>query len=289
MKTDVYSLVTDRILSMLEEGQIPWQKPWSGTFDGAISRSTGKPYSLLNQMLLGKEGEYLTFKEVQRLGGKIKKGSKGNMVVFFKQVAITESEKNEDGEMVEKKKNIPLLRYYYVYHIDDCEGIEPKYNKEEVKSNLSPVKEAEKVLEDYYGRESVKLFVEKSDRAYYSPSNDEVHIPLMEQYKIVEEYYSTAFHETAHSTGHESRLKREFGSFFGSDQYSKEELVAEMSAAYLCNYCGLDNEKAFRNSVGYIQSWSKALRSDKKLIVSAASKAEKAVKYILTGSADPSK
>ena len=125
--------------------------------------------------------------------------------------------------------------------------------------------------------------MELSNRAFYSPSEDSVTVPAMEQYDIVEEYYSTLFHETTHSTGHASRLNRDMTGHFGSDSYSKEELVAELGAAFLVQKCGMDSAKAFKNSVAYIQSWSKKFKEDKKLIVSAASKAEKAVKFILTG------
>ena len=186
-------------------------------------------------------------------------------------------------EIKEEEKLIPVLRYYTVFHEEDCEGIPMKGDKEEPKSALTPVEEAEKVVNGYYGREACKLHVELSNRAFYSPSEDSVTVPAMEQYDIVEEYYSTLFHETTHSTGHSSRLNRDMTGHFGSDSYSKEELVAELGAAFLVQKCGMDSAKAFKNSVAYIQSWSKKFKEDKKLIVSAASKAEKAVKFILTG------
>ena len=279
---DAYTLVTNKILEMLDAGIIPWRKPWRGGLEGAISYSTGRPYSLINQFLLGKEGEYLTWKQITDLGGKVKKGAKSHFVVFFKMFVSKEFKKNDEGEMVEEEKRIPVLRYYTVFHIEDCEGIQSKLGEKPV-CTLKPVEQAEKVVSDYYGRETCKLNVEISDRAFYSPSGDYVTVPKMEQYDIVEEYYSTLFHETVHSTGHSSRLNRDMTGHFGSESYSKEELVAEMGAAFLCNHCQIDSDKAFKNSVGYIQGWAKELRKDKKLIVSAAAKAEKAVKYILTG------
>jgi len=284
--TDVYELVTARVLEQLEAGVIPWQKPWHGGLEGALSYATGKPYSLLNQFLLPKEGEYLTFKQVQDAGGKVKKGAKSYMVVFFKMFPTKDFRKKKDEEgnetMEEDVKMIPVLRYYNVFHIEDCEGISPKHDTKPV-CTLKPVEQAEKVIADYYGREKCTLNLEISDKAFYSPKSDSVTCPKMEQYEIVEEYYSTIFHETGHSTGHVSRLNRELGGMFGSDKYSKEELVAEMVSAFLCQKCGLDSDKAFKNSVAYIQGWAKKLEGDKKFIVSAASKAEKAVKYILTG------
>ena len=279
---DTYELVTNRILEMLDKGIVPWQKPWCGGLDGAVSYSSGKPYSLLNQFLLGRTGEYLTWKQICDLGGSVKKGSASNFVVFFKMIVTSEYKKNDKGEMEEVVKKIPVLRHYSVFHISDCEGIESKMEKR-LNTDLKPVDEAEKVVSDYFGRESCRLDVINTNRACYSPSADRVQVPLMEQYKIVEEYYSTLFHEMTHSTGHSSRLAREFGSFFDNEAYSKEELIAEIGSAFLCNKCGLDSEKAFTNSVAYIKSWAKALKQDKFLIVSAASKAEKAVRYILTG------
>lgn len=283
---DAYQIVTNRILEMLDAGEIPWNKPWHGGLEGAISYSTGKPYSLLNQFLLPKAGEYLTFNQVKALGGKVKKGAKSHLVVFFKLFISKDYKKNSEGEMEEEVKKVPVLRYYYVFHIEDCEGVKSKI-ADKPKKVLSPVEEAEKVLSDYYGRETVKFEAKISDKAYYSPSGDYVVVPALEQYESVEEYYSTAFHETVHSTGHSSRLNRDMEGHFGSQDYSKEELVAEMGSAFLLNHCELDSPKVTKNNAAYIQGWAKKLRSDKKFIVSAASKAEKAVKYILTGERPP--
>ena len=150
--TDVYELVTSRVLEQLENGVIPWQKPWHGGLEGAISYTTGRPYSLLNQLILGKEGEYLTFKQVKELGGKVKEGAKSQMVVFFKLYPTKDfrKKKNEQGEeeMEEVQKMIPVLRYYNVFHIDDCEGVKSKLNGEKPVCTLKPVEQAEKVIAD---------------------------------------------------------------------------------------------------------------------------------------------
>lgn len=279
---DVYQKVTDRILEMMSQGIIPWNKPWHGGLDGAISYTTGKPYSLLNQLLLGREGEYLTFKQVEAAKGKVKKGAKSQMVVFFKQIAYKEYEKNDKGEMEEVTKTVPVLRYYNVFHIEDCEGIQSKLPEKPV-CTLSPIESAEKIVNTYYEREACTLHIQKSDRAFYAPALDSVTVPLLEQFDSEAEYYSTLFHETTHSTGHKSRLNRQEiqEGFFGNDPYAKEELVAELGAAFLCHTAGIDCEKATKNSAAYIQSWSKRFKEDKRLIVSAASRAEKAVRFIL--------
>lgn len=283
MGDSVYKMVTDRIIKELEKGEIPWRKPWTGVRTGAYSRSTGKPYSLLNQLLLGKAGEYLSFKQVTDAGGKIKKGEKSSFVVFWKPLPVTE--KNKDGKEV--KKIVPFLKYYKVFHIDQCEGIEPKYKEAQLK-DFDPIEEAEKILAEYSLREHVPIINEKGNRAYYSPTLDEIHLPLKEQFMDSAEYYSTAFHESVHSTGHESRLNRITATaHFGNEEYSKEELCAELGSAILMNEVGIETPASFKNSTAYVQSWLNALKNDCRMIVTAAGKAEKAVKLILNIKEEP--
>ena len=278
MSINVYQIVTDRIIAELEKGIIPWERPWTGVREGAYSRATGRPYSLLNQMLLGRPGEWLTYKQAQEACGQVRKGEKGSIVVFWKIDAKAEKDK-DTGEL--KVRKIPILKYYHVFHIDQCDGIEPK-NKESVFTPLDSVEEAERVLNDYSARCHVPIIHEKSNRAFYRPSADEIHLPLMEQFTRQAEYYSVAFHESVHSTGHKSRLNRlDDNSRFGNEIYSKEELVAEIGAATILNELGIETDSSFRNSAAYIQSWLHALKDDPKMIVSAAGKAEKAVKLIM--------
>ena len=272
---DIYKEITDRIITQMEEGIIPWQKPWIAC-GKAISRSTGKPYSLLNQMLLGRPGEYLTFKQCQEAGGKVKKGEKSSMVVFWKWI---EQENEETGE----KKEVPFLRYYNVFHIDQCEGVTAKHTTETAfPDGAEPLEAAQDIIYDYLSREGVKLSHEEGDRAFYRPATDEVVLPIRKQFVSTAEYYSTVFHELTHSTGHPSRLNRlTRPSFFGTEDYSKEELVAEIGAATLINHVGLETSTSFRNNAAYIQNWLAVLKDDKRFIVSAAGKAEKAVALIL--------
>lgn len=274
----VYQMVTDRIISELEKGIIPWKRPWTGTKAGAISGTTGKPYSLLNQMLLGKPGEWYTFNQVKQLGGMVRKGEKASLVVFWKQIPVKE-ETTETGET--KGKLVPMLRYYYVFHVDQCEGIEPKIIDP---GALDPATDetADSIIADYLNRSGVTLEHRKGDEAFYRPADDCVVLPLREQFQGMAEYYSTVFHELTHSTGHSSRLNRLTGkAFFGNEEYSKEELVAELGAAALVNHVGIETGGSFRNSAAYIQSWLRVLRNDSRFIISASGKAEKAVNYIL--------
>lgn len=252
----------------------------------AINYVTRRPYSLVNQWLLLEPGEYLTFKQVTALGGKVKKGSKSRFVVFFTKVAYTV--KNErTGE--DEERSYPLLRYYNVFRLADCEGIQSKIEKPEAGSvvELPLCDEADAAISDYVFSQPTLSFQndKPSDRAYYSPADDKVVVPMRSQFDEMAEYYSTAFHELTHSTLTESRCNRKQdgagASFFGSKAYSREELVAEMGAAMLCSNFGIDCEKAFKNSVAYLQSWVRELKNDAKAIVVAAGKAEKAVRYIL--------
>ncbi len=219
---DIYSAITDRIIAALESGVIPWHKPWVGGSSGCISFSTGKPYSLLNHILLGGiSGEYITFKQATLAGGHVRKGEKSKMVVFWKPF---EKENEETGE-VEKHF---FLRYYNVFHLSQCEGIAPRWAVSvNPSSDLEPDTAADAIVKRYIERSGVRLTVTESDRAFYRPSTDEVIVPQLSQYQNVAEYYSTLFHELTHSTGHHSRLNRIADiAAFGSHEYSREELVA---------------------------------------------------------------
>lgn len=280
MSINVYELVTNRIIEQLENNIVPWEKPWSGTLDSAFNRVSKKPYSILNQMLLKYDGEYASFKQWKDLGGHIRKGEKSEMVVFWKMYPI--KEKQDDG--TEIIKTIPLLKYINVFHISQVDGVEPL--KQKVTHDIEPIDKAEKILNDYWNREHITVEHIKGDKAFYSPMFDKIQLPLFEQFKDANEYYSTAFHESVHSTMKTSRCNRQEDRkgkvvSFASDEYSKEELCAEVGSAQLMNIVGIETTKSFRNSTAYIQSWLKVLRNDNKFIVSASSKAEKAVNYIL--------
>ena len=277
-KANVYEMVTARIIAELEKGNIPWEKPWTGTQTGAFNRISKKPYSLINQMLLIHTGEYATFKQWADLGGHVRKGEKSEIVVFWKILEKEETDKDTGEKEIRK---IPMLRYYNVFHISQVEGVKPLAKPFE---DVKPIEEADKVIADYVKRENIDFEECASNQAYYSPSFDRVVVPMKQQYKNINEYYSTTFHELTHSTGHKNRLNRlQNGAVaaFGSETYSKEELVAEIGSASLMNLLGIETPKTFRNSAAYIQSWLKDLRNDNKFIVSASSKAEKAVNYII--------
>ena len=276
-KFDIYEMITERVIAEMEKGEIPWKKPWFNVNDGAFSHRDGRCYSLLNQIMLGNNHEYVTWKEIQNEKGKLKKGAKAKQVVFWSILEKTDTDK--DGKEV--KKSIPFLRYYNVFDIADTD-LKPRERKV---GKAEEVPKAEKVVKDYIDRSGVKLTrTRNSDRAFYSPLTDSITVPCKKQYDVTSEYYSTLFHEMTHSTGHPSRLARftDTGSAaFGSEEYSKEELVAELGAASLTNYCKLEVPESFNNSVAYLENWLGALKNDKKLIVSATSRAQKAIDLIL--------
>lgn len=293
-QNDIYAQITGAIIKELENGTVPWHKPWqNGEFRGCISHTSGKPYSMLNQWLLGnRAGEWLTFGQIQKEGGKVKQGEKASFVVFWqftdvtKKVTEVDDETGEEIERLKVVKKYPLLKGYNVFHIDQCEGIKARFKNKAKTFDHTPVEIAEEIVNGYANREALKLEIKDINHACYYPTLDRVEIPMRKQFKEGAEYYSTLFHELTHSTGHASRLNRPeitHVNFFGSEDYSKEELVAEMGAAFLCQSAKIECEKAFKNSAAYIAGWLRALKNDKKLVVVAAAKAEKAAEYIMTG------
>ena len=298
---DIYQEVTDRIIAQLEKGVIPWRKPWKvsgiaikGATDItrlAFNRITKTAYSPLNQMLLSHVGEYASFKQWQELGGTIRKGAKAEIVVFWKWLDVTKTEKSENENEPDKviRARIPYLHYYQVFHISDVIGVKPldfkNVKPEDVTENEFDVSEqAENIIQEYASRENLKIMFEGNE-AYYSPMLDYVKIPERFKFgKNTAEYYSTIFHELTHSTGAKHRLDRlSRTAYFGSTDYSKEELVAEIGASGMLFLLNVETESSFKNSTAYIQSWLEQLRNDKKLIVHASSQAEKAIRYIFNG------
>ena len=292
---DIYETVTNRIIAELEKGIIPWHKPWKTSSPKvstqadlqsvAFNRITKTAYGALNQMLLSRTGEYASFKQWKDLGGSIKLGAKAEMVVFWKWIDKTET----DSETSEPKiVHIPFLKYYNVFHIDDITGVEPLTVadlKETPTQGFESAQTAEDIISHYSERERLSILY-RGNQAYYSPMQDHIVIPERFKFGKSAEFYSTVFHEITHSTGAKHRLDRltENGlAMFGNEAYSKEELVAEIGASGMLSILGLETPSSFTNSTAYIQNWLQALRNDKRLILSASSRAEKAIDYILNG------
>jgi len=274
---DVYQIVTNQILAQLEKGVIPWRKTWT---DSGIPKNliTKKPYRGLNVWLLASLGYaqnyFLTFQQLKEAGGTIKKDEKPYIVVFYKWL---EAENQKDGEERLKK---PLLRYYKVYNIAQCDGIKNELMSPVLKPN-HPIEECKFIVESM---PNLPLILFRNDDAYYHPEGDYINMPTIDRFESSEAYYATLFHEIIHSTGHKSRVgRREVmeKTRFGSEQYAIEELTAECGACYLQSIAGL-KESVGDNSTAYIQHWLAVLRKNPRMIVFAGSQAQKAVDYILT-------
>ena len=285
----VYEKINSIVIDALNKGICPWHQPWVNKGNnGYISRS-GHAYSYLNSILLmaqGKPcGEFITLKQANAEGGKIKKGAKSAIVTFYTRLVVEDmngaTEIDENGNEKPKTRVIPLLKYYHVFHIDDVEGLEAKHFGKDSGKVVEPIAAAEEVLQAYLNSEGAPTFAEGGDEAFYSPLRDHVQVPLRAQFKSAEEYYSTAFHESVHSTGHKSRLNRLTATYFGSEDYSEEELVAEIGAAAILNQCGIDSAKCYNNSIAYLQGWAKQLADKPKAFAVAAARAEKAANWVM--------
>lgn len=292
-RRDVYSIVTETVLAALEAGTVPWRKPWASAGTFPLSMSTKKAYRGINVLLLSLAGaQYAspwwgTYKKIAEMGGAVRRGESSTMVTFWKKLRITE--KDEDG--AETKRDIFMLRYYRVFNADQAdwtEGRKPA-SPERPDNEVDPLAGAEAIIAGYRNGPSVTRKL--SDRAFYTPHDDSIVLPELSQYESASEFYSTAFHELTHSTGHSSRLDRDgFRTFghFGDTNYSKEELIAEMGAAFLCGIAGIDPDTTLPNSAAYLASWLKVLRGDRKLIVHAAAAAQRAADHICGVSFAPS-
>lgn len=278
----VYEIVTNQIMDLLEAGEIPWHKPWKSS-GGAQNLISKKTYRGINQFLLNcspySSPYWLTFNQARQKGGQVRKGEKSTLVVFWKWLDRKDKDDQEDDANTSSTGKIPLLRYYNVFNLDQIDGIESP-EEAEPDNFFAPIERAELIIRNMPKQPVIQ---HGGDRACYSPLHDHVKLPNREAFKSPEEFYSTAFHELAHATGHISRLSRKGitdPTYFGSHDYSNEELVAEFSASMLCGVAGIE-QQTIENSVAYIQGWLKALKNDKKLAIIAAGQAQKAADFIL--------
>jgi antirestriction protein ArdC len=281
MNNKVYDIITEKVIEKLEEGTVPWHRPWIGG-EMPMNLVSKKPYRGINVFMLSCTSfvspYWLSYKQAKKLGGNVKKGEKSTIVVFWKPIEVDDKDSEEDG----KKKTIRLLRYYRVFNVEQCENIdEKKIPKLDTRDDFQSLDKCESIINDMQNKPSIKF---EQQQAFYHPLNDFVNMPKQNTFNSDEEYYSTFFHELTHSTGHKTRLgrhqKEKCNHIFGSKDYSKEELVAEMGAAFLCGLCGIEN-KTIDNSAAYIKGWLKKLKDDVKMVVLTAAQAQKAADYIL--------
>ena len=282
MTNMVYRIVTNKIIEKLRSGSIAWEKPWIGDGCGTFNRISNKQYSFLNQLLLNHTGEYATERQWLSLGGEIRESEKPEIVTFWKMCKKKQNNaeeintENHDFTNIEGEKNrFPVLRYYKVFHISQVYGVDPLPLRR-FENKLDG--KIDSYIERYLEREDIEFVQKRIDRAYYEIGSDRIVLPLLEQFKSSGHYYETILHEIVHSTGSHGRLNR-FSN--GKEEYSREELVAEIGCAFLMSSFGIESDRSLRNNVAYIESWISSLQNDEKLIVYASSKAEKAIKFIL--------
>ena len=282
-RRDLYQEVTDRILKFLEEGTVPWRNPIKrgGGAGWPLNLHSNKRYRGVNVFLLamtswavGFGSDYwLTFRQAKKLGGSVCQGEKSTMVVFWKQY---ETKDRESGEQI----TVPVLRHYHVFNVEQCDGIESPDALEPASEPFEALDQAEAIAENY--REGPAIYY-GGTRAFYRPAVDVIRIPAPDHFSARESFYATLYHEMAHSTGHSARLDRGLDDKltpFGSPDYSKEELVAEMGAAFLAAVAGI-SPPTIEQSAAYIDGWRARLKADKRLVVSAAGAGQKAADWIL--------
>jgi len=274
MNTKSYDRITERIVALMEQGTVPWHKPWDVSTGLPRNLITQKPYRGINTFLLMAMGfespNWLTYRQAVQLGGNVKKGEKSCPVVFWKPMEVTDTESGE----VEK---VPFLRLYHVFNVCQCEGLKNVPDPDEI--NFVATKAADIVT----AMPQPPVVKHGMTMAYYAPRQDIVGMPEAKRFKTEDGYHATLFHELVHSTGHESRLKRQSimeRNGFGTDPYCKEELIAELGSAFLCGQAGIV-ERTIDSSAAYLENWLKQLKSDKTLIVYAAAQAQKAADFIL--------
>ena len=275
MSQKVYEIITDRILSSLEKGVVPWRMPWhTSTPRNLVSK---KPYRGVNVFLLSAQrftsSYFVTYKQAAAKGGQVRKGEKSTPVIFWKV---------GDSHKVDPKTGKPgkffILRFYNVFNVTQCDGIVAPV--EEGRTIHEPIAACERIVDGWAGKPPIE---HGGNRACYSPSQDLISMPERGSFGKVEEYYSTLFHEMVHSTGHKDRLAREGITNpikFASHNYSFEELVAECGASFLCGHAGIIDH-TIDNSAAYIANWASKLKSEPKWIIDAAAKAAKASDLIL--------
>lgn len=276
---DVYALVTDRIITLLEQGTAPWQKPWTGS-GTPMNLLTRNQYRGINIWLLASLGYdqnlFLTWKQIKELSASVNKGEKSHIVIFWKRIPKEPKPGDESKEQQYKS----LLRYYLVFNVSQCTGI-PEHLLPVAQTNiLSPLRQCELILEDMPMR---PLIQHKEKDAFYDPDKDVVNMPKLNKFKNSESYYCTLFHELVHSTGHESRLHRKelvARTGFGAELYSIEELTAEIGACFLNSISGIGVQQ-INNSAAYLNGWLEVLKKDKRFIFYASNRAQKAVDFIL--------
>jgi antirestriction protein ArdC len=282
-KKDMFQEITDRIISLIEtNGHLPWSRPWDLMGEMPRNLKSKKAYRGYNTWMLlfeqqkkaYKTGWWVTYNQAQEMGGNVRKGEKSTMISFYQWVP------KKDATGQETKDKRPFMKCFWVFNVDQCENLEDRVPVPTTREN-GTIDHCEKIGAAMQRPIEIK---HGGDKAYYRPSEDYIQLPERNQFHDVTDYYLTRFHEMVHSTGHKERLDRATlvdMVAFGDQNYSKEELVAELGASFLCAFTGITSAENEKNSAGYLKGWASKLKEDKKLFTSAASAAQKALDYIL--------
>lgn len=279
---DWYQEVTDRIVATLEAGTVPWVKPWSGKFGHhgamAYNGASGRPYHGINAVLLGMSPyascEWFTFNQAKELGGCVRKGEKGSPIVFFKEIRLGEDKREDDKDDGKRL----LIRGWHVFNRDQIDGLPDSKRENAPAPKAEP--DGRRADVDAVIKATGATIRHGGDRACYrsGPGVDEILMPIPAAFCDFGAYYATATHELGHWTGHAARLDRDLSNRFGSHKYAAEELIAEMTSAFLCARLGIDGKLQHPE---YIASWLDVMKADKRAVVTAASKAQKAALFIM--------
>ena len=281
--SDLYERITDQVIEMLDQGVVPWRSPILGRTRAQHPRNlnTGRPYRGINIFLLAfvaymkgyESSAWLTFRQAKERGGNVKKGEKSSLVVFWKQY---ETKDKKTGEPIK----VPLLRFYNLFNVAQTENIPAPDAPVFTPTPFNPIEAAEAIVKGYQDAPTIEY---GGSQAFYRPSTDTIHMPEPTRFERNEDFYSTYFHEASHSVGHSKRLNRQLDTDpkpFGSPDYGKEELIAEMSAAFLCGHAGI-YPVVVQNTASYISGWLGVLKKDKKLVIAAAGQAQRSADWIL--------
>jgi antirestriction protein ArdC len=275
---DIHLAITERFINQLRAGSVPWQRPWQGVMNIA----SRKNYRGINSLTLGlskfASPFWMTFRQAHELGGHIRKGEKSAPIIYYKFLEKRDPSGNAVFTAKGKAATVPFLRWSNVFNLEQTEGVEaPELTAPPV--NARPLGRAEELV-----RQTNLCPIRKEGfAAAYSPHEDIIHMPPTGLFRSPEDYYHTLFHEMTHATGHASRLDREGITNpikFGSDRYSKEELIAELGAAFLSNDAGILDQVRFENSTAYLGSWISKFESEPTLLISAASHAQRSFNWV---------
>jgi antirestriction protein ArdC len=280
MSRNLHAEITSRIVARLKAGVVPWKRPWSGKGHGVMPRNavSGRAYSGVNVLLLWSRAEesgysdprWMTYKQAAQLGGNIRKGEKGETVIYVSKIVTRDKDDNN------KLKTIPFLKAYTVFNVAQCESLPERILNPLSTSHVVNPNERDEIA-DAFMASTGAVIRHGEARAYYRPLGDYINMPAFETFTNASRYYGVAFHELGHWTGAAERLNRTFGAKFGDQSYSAEELVAELTSAFLCGEFGFDSDGA---DAAYIDHWIKFLTNHEKAIVTASAAASRAVEFM---------